>query len=139
MQVYRDLAMRKSRRLPPEEKEASKERAKRKRRLRRLWAGELTIPEISDEMEMPVESLLAFAKSLGLGDRTNCEMYLPTAEQIRVESAAIRANWTQVERESRRAEAWSVRIKNTTDRDINAGRGATRRDPQGSEADPREG
>lgn len=61
----------------------------------------------------PVE-LREYATSLGLGDRQDPEVYLPTAEQIRLATAAIRSGWTQTERESRLVGQPPARIKEAT-------------------------
>lgn len=102
MPLRRTLAVTNSRRrLTPEEIAANKEVANRKRRLRRLWAGDLTMQEICEEMEMPLEALLAYAATLGLTDRVEPDVYVPTPAEIRQAAARIRFGWTQAEREAR--------------------------------------
>lgn len=98
------------RRLTPEEISANKARANRKRLIRRLWVGEYTLTEICEEMRMAEHEVLAFADSLGLGERVEPECYLPSLEEIRLACAKIRAGWTQSEREARRAAAWGGRM-----------------------------
>lgn len=91
------------RRMTPEELAAAKEGANRKRRLRRLWAGELTLAEVCEEMGLPEGEVTALAESLGLGEREEPETYVPDPATIRLEAAKIRAGWTDAERESRLA------------------------------------
>jgi len=86
----------------PEELRASRAAANEKRKLRRLWAGELVLEEICDEMGMTEDELLAFAASLGLEDRPESDAYLPTPEEIRLAAAEIRSRWTPAELEARR-------------------------------------
>ena len=105
------------RRMTPAELAASKERANRKRQLHRLWAGDSSLDEICDDLGMTEDEVLEFAKSLGLPPRSEPEFFLPTPEEIRLECATIRAGWTQMERESRRAAAWSARMDNATGHD----------------------
>ena len=90
------------RRLTPEELAEHKERANRKRQIRHLWKGELTDGEISEEMGLSLNAMLAFAERLGLPARQESCVYLPTPEQIRLAAAAIRAGWTRAELEARR-------------------------------------
>lgn len=89
------------RRMTPEELQAAKERANLKRRVRRLWAGDSSLAEICDEVGMNEPALRAFAATLGLVERDEPECHLPTPEEIRLEMARIRFQWTQVEREAR--------------------------------------
>jgi hypothetical protein len=89
-------------RLTPEQIAEIKERANLKRRVRRLWAGDLTLDEICDEIGMPRDEFLSLAATLGLVDRQEPDVYIPTVEQIRIGAAAIRSQWTQAELESRR-------------------------------------
>lgn len=93
--------MSQKRRLTPEEKAANKERANLKRRIRRLWAGDLTMQEICEEMEMSLEEVLEHARALGLGERDDPDVFVPTPEQIRLEAAKIRMGWSESEREAR--------------------------------------
>ncbi len=90
------------RRLSPEELAEHKKRANRKRQIRHLWKGELTIGEIAEVMCMTHGELLEFADSLGLPEREETCVYLPTPEQIRLAAASIRAGWTRAELEARR-------------------------------------
>jgi hypothetical protein len=105
--------------MTPAELAASKERANRKRQLHRLWAGDSSLDEICDDLGMAEDEVLEFAQSLGLPPRPEPEFFLPTPEQIRMACAEIRSKWTQLERESRRAAAWSVRMDNATGSDTN--------------------
>ena len=50
---------------------------------------------------MPLEALLAYAATLGLTDRVEPDVYVPTPAQIREAAARIRFGWTQAEREAR--------------------------------------
>jgi len=86
----------------PEEIARNKERANRKRKLRHLWRGELTLDEIADELEMTVDGLLAMAEQMSLGPRPEDNSYIPTQEQIRLAAAEIRRGWTSAELEARR-------------------------------------
>jgi hypothetical protein len=90
------------RRLTPEELAEHKERANRKRQIRHLWKGELTDGEIAEEMGLSLGELLQFAEQLGLPARKESCVFLPTPEQIRLATAAIRAGWTRAELEARR-------------------------------------
>ena len=94
----------------PDEIARNKKRANEKRKLHRLWAGDSTFAEICDEMGMTAEAVGVFAASLGLGERAEPEFYLPSPEEIRLETARIRAGWSQAEREARLEAARSVRM-----------------------------
>jgi hypothetical protein len=94
--------MTKPKRFTPEEAAAAKESANLKRRVRRLWSGDLTLGEICEELSLGEREFLALASSLGLHDRPEPDVYLPTPEQIRLAAAEIRADWTRAELESRR-------------------------------------
>jgi hypothetical protein len=89
-------------RKPLETIAANRESANKKRKLRHLWKGELSFEEICEEMAMTPIALLAYAESLGLGERPEIEVYIPTPEQIRLAAAAIRAEWSPAELEARR-------------------------------------
>jgi intergrase/recombinase len=89
-------------RLTPEQIAEIKERANLKRRVRRLWAGDLTLDEICEEIAMERDEFLALAATLGLRDRQEPDVYIPTVEQIRIKAAIIRSRWTQAELEARR-------------------------------------
>lgn len=90
--------------------------ANRKRKLQRLWDhSDLTIPEICEEMEMSEPDLLAYAQSLGFGERQDPEIFMPTPEEIRLAAAAIRATWSQSERESRLGGRAPVRLRKAPD------------------------
>lgn len=90
------------RRLSAAELAEHKERANRKRQIRHLWKGELTDEEIAETMGLTLGELLAFAESLGLPEREESAVYLPTPEQIRLAAAEIRRGWSRVELEARR-------------------------------------
>lgn len=90
------------RRLSADELAEHKERANRKRQIRHLWKGELTDEEIAETMGLTLGELLAFAESLGLPEREESAVYLPTPEQIRLAAAEIRRGWSRVELEARR-------------------------------------
>lgn len=96
--------------LTPEETAAAKEAANQKRRIRRLWAGDLTMEEICEEIGMPEAEFLAAAAALGLRDRPEPDVYIPTPEQIRLAAAEIRAGWSQAELEARRV-TWRGRME----------------------------
>lgn len=119
--------MTKKRRLTPAEIAANKERANRKRRMRRLWAGDLSMQEICEEMEMPMVDLVAYAATLGLHERVEPDVFVPTPEEIRIEAAKIRMRWTQAEREARLGGRQFGTLEDATRRDIHAGRGAPHR------------
>lgn len=90
------------RRLSADELAEHRERANRKRQLRRLWKGELTDEEIAETMGLTIGELLQFAEVLNLPEREQSCVYLPTPEQIRLAAAQIRAGWSQAVLESRR-------------------------------------
>lgn len=94
---------------PPDQIAVNRECANKKRKLRHLWKGELSVEEICEEMAMSEPALLKFAGSLGLGERPAVEVYIPTPEQIRLAAAAIRAGWSDAELEARRT-PWHGRI-----------------------------
>jgi hypothetical protein len=113
------------RRLTEDEIARNKRRANEKRKLHRLWAGDSTFAEICEEMAMPPDAVREFASSLGLGHREEPEFYLPTPEQIRLETARIRAGWSQTEREARLEAARAVRMNEPTGHDNDDGRDST--------------
>lgn len=114
-----------SQRKSPEEIQANKERANRKRKLRRLWSySDLSFDEVCDEMEMTADELRKYAASLGLGEREEPSVYIPTAEQIRVASAEIRSGWSQADRESRLGAGAFGRMNNATEQQNDDGRTA---------------
>lgn len=102
--------MTKPRRLTPEEIAEAKEAANAKRRIRRLWSGDLTMQEICEEVGMPEDEFLAAAAALGLYDRPEPDVFIPTPEQIRLAAAQIRAGWSRAELEARRV-AWRGRME----------------------------
>lgn len=81
-----------------------------KRQLRHLWKGELTTQEIAEEMDFTLEELRDAASWLGLPDRIEPDVYMPTELEIKKATAEIRSRWTPAEREARLIAAWSVRI-----------------------------
>lgn len=105
-----------------------------KRALRHLWKGELTLDEIAEEMCFTAEELDVAVALLGLPEREETDVYLPTREEILLAAAQIRAGWTQAEREARLAAARSVRMEDATGLDTNACRRATHHRDEGSEA-----
>ena len=74
----------------------------RKRALRRLWKGESTNEEICEELGWDTATLAQAVAFLGLPERVEPEVYLPTPEEIRLECAKLRFGWTPSERDSRR-------------------------------------
>lgn len=115
------------RRLTPEEIAAGKERANAKRRFRRLWAGDLTIQEICEELGWTLEAVSDFATALGLGERVEPDVYIPTESEIRLAAATIRVQWTPAEREARMAPRYFGKMEDATGQDNHAGRGASGR------------
>lgn len=124
------------RRMTPDELEAAKERANLKRRIRRLWVGDSSFAEICEEVGMAEEALRAFAAAMGLADREEPEFYLPSKSAIRLETARIRAGWTQAEREARLEAARTVTMKEPTGDDNGAGGTATGHRAKGGATDP---
>lgn len=106
-----------------------------KRALRRLWKGELSDAEIADELGISADELQEAAAFLGLPEREDSDVYLPTREEIRIACAEIRSKWTQAEREARRASAWSGRLIETTGLDTHARRRSSRDRSEGGAAD----
>jgi hypothetical protein len=105
-----------SRRKSAEEIKANKERANQKRKLRRLWSySDLSLEEVCDEMGMDEANLISYAKSLGLEDRVEPHVFIPTPEQIRIAAAEIRAGWSEAERECRLGAGAFARINNATE------------------------
>ena len=102
--------MTRKKRLSPQQISENKARANLKRRVRRLWAGDLTLPEICDEIGLPESDFLELAASLGLRDRPEPDVFIPTPEQIREAAATIRAGWSRAELESRRVAWWRGRL-----------------------------
>ena len=88
----------------------TEEKRKLRKKLRKLWVSELTFDEICDELELEAGELNRLAEEFDLGERPECDIYIPTPEEIRLRAAAIRANWTQAEREARIERAHSVTI-----------------------------
>lgn len=115
------------RRLTPEEIAAGKERANAKRRFRRLWAGDLTIHEICEELGWTLDAVHAFAASLGLSERVEPDVYIPSESEIRLEAAKIRMSWSPAEREARMAPRYFAKLDNATEQDTDVGRGTSRR------------
>jgi hypothetical protein len=130
---------------PPED--PVKLTANQKRALRRLWSGDLDLLEIAEDLTFStyiwaeddcevttfdVDTVITAAKMLGLEERPQVEIFVPTPEQIRVAAAEIRAGWSEREREERRKGAWCAGIlKMATEEDNNAGRGASSHSPEG--------
>ena len=95
--------------------------ANQKRALRHLWKGELTRAEIAEEMSWTDQQLDQAAEFLGLPERPDPDVYLPSLEEIRLATATIRSQWSQADREARICAAWGVKLK-ATEEDNNAGR-----------------
>jgi len=85
-----------------------------KRRLRSLWIRPVTIEEISLEMDLSMSELARAAAMLGLPEREEPEVYMPTELQIKLAAAEIRASWTQQEREERLKAAHTSRVPSGT-------------------------
>jgi hypothetical protein len=107
--------------MTPDELAAAKERANQKRRLRRLWVSDASWDEVCEEMGLEPESLRAFAATLGLYDRPDPDIYLPTPQEIKVAAANIRMGWSQAEREARLEGRLHDRMDNATRSDNDAG------------------
>lgn len=88
-----------------------------KRRLRSLWIRPVTIEEISLEMDLSMSELARAAAMLGLPEREEPEVYMPTELQIKLAAAEIRASWTQQEREDRLKAAHTSRGSSGTIKD----------------------
>jgi hypothetical protein len=59
------------------------------------------IPElVVERLFLTPAAVLELAAAMGLGERKEPECYLPSPEEIRVETARMRASWTQTERDS---------------------------------------
>lgn len=112
-------------RLTEEEIARNKRRANEKRKLHRLWAGDATFAEICEEMAMTPAGVREFARSLGLGHREEPEFYLPSPAEIRMQTARIRAGWTQAEREARLEAARTARMNEPTGQDTDDRRTAS--------------
>jgi len=119
-----------------EEIRANKVSANKKRKLRKLWSySDLSFDEVCDEMEMSAHELLAYAASLGLRERVEPNVFIPSPEQIRVAAAEIRAGWSEADRESRLGAGAFCRMNNATEPHMNDGRGTT--DTRGQRSDSR--
>jgi hypothetical protein len=123
--------------------------ANQKRALRRLWSGDLDLLEIAEDLtfstyiwvqageecevtSFDVADVVAAAAELGLHERPQVEIYVPTPEQIRVAAAEIRAGWSEREREERRKGAWCAGIlRMATEEDNDAGGSASPHSPDG--------
>lgn len=104
------------RRMTPAEIKASKERANKKRKLHRLWNSENTIDEICEEMDMDEDEVVVLATEMGLPEMPeSCRSYIPTPEELRLACAAVRAGWTDAERDARRTGCFIDRIGYATD------------------------
>jgi intergrase/recombinase len=86
----------------PEQLAESKVRANHKRRIQRLWSGDLTLEEICDEIGMTRDEFLAEASAIGLENRPEPDVYVPTPEEVRMAAAEIRRKWSPEVLESRR-------------------------------------
>lgn len=84
-----------------------------KRKLRRLWRGELTLEEVAHEMEVTLGELRVLVEYLELPERSEPDVYLPTPVEIQIAAAKIRAAWTPAEREASRKRAHSATLRDT--------------------------
>jgi hypothetical protein len=127
--------------------------ANQKRALRRLWSGDLDLLEIAEDLtfstyiwtqageecevtSFDVADVVAAAAELGLHERPQVEIFVPTPEQIRVAAAEIRAGWSEREREERRKGAWCAGImKVATEEDNDAGGSSSSHSPDGDSPD----
>jgi hypothetical protein len=100
--------------MTPEELSEAKARANKKRALRRLWASDSTNDEICEDLDLSGEEFAALVVEMKLPERKEPTCYLPTPQEIRIETAKIRMGWSQEERESRLERARSVRIEIAT-------------------------
>jgi hypothetical protein len=123
--------------------------ANQKRALRRLWSGDLDLLEIAEDLtfstyiwmqageecevtSFDVADVVAAAAELGLHERPQVEIFVPSPEQIRIAAAEIRAGWSEREREERRKGAWCAGIlKVATEEDNDAGGSASSHSPEG--------
>ncbi len=123
--------------------------ANQKRALRRLWSGDLDLLEIAEDLtfstyiwmqageecevtSFDVADVVAAAAELGLHERPQVEIFVPTPEQIRVAAAEIRAGWSEREREERRKGAWCAGIlRVATEEDNDAGGSSSSHSPEG--------
>jgi len=94
--------MTKPKNLTPEQIAEIKKAANHKRRIKRLWAGDLTLGEICEEIGMTEDEFLWHAKLLGLENRPEPYAYVPTPGEIRMAAAKIRSEWPADVLESRR-------------------------------------
>ena len=109
--------------------------ANQKRALRHLWKGELTRAEIAEELSWTDEQLDMAAELMGLPERPDPDVYLPSREEIRLATARIRSQWSQADREARICAAWGGKIMKATERDNNAGGSSSDRRGDGDSAD----
>lgn len=56
---------------------------------------------VAGEMQMTPEAIIALAAEMGLGERPEPDCYLPTPDEIRLETARFRSEWSQAERDAR--------------------------------------
>lgn len=61
----------------------------------------LDASSLANELQLTPDQIVALAASMGLGERVEPECHLPTAAEIRLETAAFRAAWSQAERDAR--------------------------------------
>lgn len=111
--------------------------ANQKRALRRLWDENLTLDEIASDLtfstyewslagevaevvEFDAVAVVAAAEVLLLGPRPDVPPP-PSQEEIRLAAAAIRAGWSQAEREARLKNAWGGTIDSATGDNYGAG------------------
>jgi hypothetical protein len=90
----------------------SDERKRFRKKVRKLWeSNRYTFDEVCQELDMEPGELNRLAERMGLGERPECDVYIPTPEEIRLRTAAMRQKWTQTEREARIEAAHSVTMK----------------------------
>lgn len=105
--------------------------ANQKRKLRHLWKGDSTDEEIREEMEFSEHELGEAIRLLELPERDEPTCYIPTIEEIRLQTAIIRSQWTQAERDERIRSAWGSKME-VDEEGSNAGRNKLRNDKKRS-------
>jgi hypothetical protein len=61
----------------------------------------LDVIVVANEMSLTAEAVVSLAKEMGLGVRPEPDCYLPTPDEIRLETAKFRSEWSQAERDAR--------------------------------------
>lgn len=72
-----------------------------RRDLRRLFRGHLPIEEAANDMGMSIGEVREAWLILGLGERKEPEVYMPTSSDIAEAAELIRSRWTDRERRRR--------------------------------------